>query len=330
MKKWIAVGVAEGILLIAFFLAALFHKDVNIQIPQEEMLLSRIIDEEETREPGAYVDKSYDGYSFSIGPDMLTLDRGYYLVTIDYQTNIESGCVSTVTSPDFREASIRTDTVPLLMEKDQISYRIFIRDDGMEVCIENREWSDQQDGYLLIKGVSVRTYAGSQWYAFFALLALCILLNVTIICWRKYKSKLESKQQRFIFIMLIFTILAASFAQGVGYLFGGHDLDFHLKRIEGIKEGLLEGIFPVKIQPLWLHENGYAVGVFYGDLLLYIPAILRIVGFSIQWAYQIYVFMINVGTVIISYFCFSRIARNSYIGLGACILYVMSMYRLNI
>lgn len=68
MKKWIAVGVAEGILLIAFFLAALFYKDVNIQIPQEEMLLSRIIDEEETREPGAYVDKSYDGYSFSIGP----------------------------------------------------------------------------------------------------------------------------------------------------------------------------------------------------------------------------------------------------------------------
>ena len=329
MKKWIAVGVAEGILLIAFFLAALFHKDVNIQIPQEEMLLYRIIGEEETREPGAYVDKSYDGYSFSIGPDMLTLDRGYYLVTIDYQTNIESGCVSTVTSSDFREASIRTDTVPLLMEKDQISYRIFIRDDGMEVYIENREWSDQPDGYLLIEGVKIQTFSGSQWYSFFVLLVIFLLTNLVLYLRKKYRYRWESKQQRFVFAMIAVIITMTCFAQGMDYLIEGQDLDFHLKRIEGIKEGLLNGNFPVKIYPLWLHENGYAAGVFYGDLFLYIPAVLRIIGFSIQTAYQIYLFLINVGTVIISYLCFKKMARNVYIGLIACMVYSLTIYRLN-
>ena len=259
----------------------------------------------------------------------MTLDRGYYLVTVDYETNIERGCVSTVTTPDFRDSSVRVDEVPIVKEKNQISYRIFIRDDGLKVNIENREWSNQQDGWLLIKEIGIRTYAGSQWYSFLTLLIGCVLLNTALYAREKYQNKLAGKQQRFVFVMLVFTILAACLAQGTGYLFDGHDLDFHLKRIEGLKEGLLQGDFPVKIHPLWLHDNGYAVGVFYGDLLLYIPALLRIIGFSIQSSYQFYAFMITVGTVLISYFCFSRMAKSAYIGLAACIIYVMSMYRLN-
>ncbi len=35
----------------------------------------------------------------------------------------------------------------------------------------------------------------------------------------------------------------------------GHDLNFHLYRIEGIKDGILSGQFPVRIHPT--HNNGY-------------------------------------------------------------------------
>lgn len=166
-KKWIALGILEGILLIIFFIKAVSYQEVNIQIPQDDMRLYRTIDGEEVSEPSAYVDKSYEGGAFYIGPEIVNLDGGYYLVTVDYETNIESGCISTVTSPDSREASIRADEVPLIREKNQVSYRIYIRDNGLKVNIENREWSNQQDGWLLIKGISIRTYDGAQWYLFF-------------------------------------------------------------------------------------------------------------------------------------------------------------------
>lgn len=328
-KKWIALGILEGILLIIFFIKAVSYQEVNIQIPQDDMRLYRTIDGEEVSEPSAYVDKSYDGGGFYIGPEIVTLDRGYYLVTVDYETNIESGCISTVTSPDSREASIRADEVPLIREKNQVSYRIYIRDDGMRVNVENREWSSQQDGWLLIKGISIQTYERSQWYHFFTFLSVCILLNVALYIRKKYQDKFESRQQRLVVVILVIVIIVTCFAQGMDYLIGGQDLDFHLKRIEGIKEGLLNREFPVKIYPLWLWENGYASGVLYGDLLLYIPAILRIIGFSVQTAYQIYLVLINVGTVIISYLCFKRMAKDAYIGLCACIVYSLAIYRLN-
>ena len=48
----------------------------------------------------------------------------------------------------------------------------------------------------------------------------------------------------------------------------GQDLGFHLMRIEGIAEGLENGVFPVKMQGLWMEGYGYPVSVYYGDFLL--------------------------------------------------------------
>ena len=62
---------------------------------------------------------------------------------------------------------------------------------------------------------------------------------------------------------------------------GGHDISFHLMRIEGLAEGLKMGQFPVKIQPAWYEGFGYGCSVFYGDLFLYIPACLRLLGVSL-------------------------------------------------
>ena len=46
---------------------------------------------------------------------------------------------------------------------------------------------------------------------------------------------------------------------------------------------------------------GYPISVYYGDILLYIPALLRLMGFSVTQCFKFYILMINIGTVVCSY-----------------------------
>ncbi len=107
------------------------------------------------------------------------------------------------------------------------------------------------------------------------------------------------------------------------------DLDFHLKRIVAIAEGLRSGIFPVKIYPGGNNGYGYAAGVFYPDLFLYLPAILYILGVKLRTAYVIYGFAVSLLTYIISVFCFRRMTEDKVIASVTAALYTSGIYRLN-
>lgn len=110
---------------------------------------------------------------------------------------------------------------------------------------------------------------------------------------------------------------------GAGY----QDLAFHLSRIEGIKEGLLAGKFPVMMQSVWMEGKGYPVSIFYGDALLYFPALLRIVGVPVIAAYKLFVLVLNVATALVSYVCFDKMFKSKpAASLGVC-LYMTASYR---
>ena len=66
----------------------------------------------------------------------------------------------------------------------------------------------------------------------------------------------------------------------------GADWRFHLSRIEGIAQGLRDGQFPVRIYSQAKDGYGYAPSLFYGELFLYFPAVLRLLGMSVQGAYR--------------------------------------------
>lgn len=106
------------------------------------------------------------------------------------------------------------------------------------------------------------------------------------------------------------------------------DLQFHLSRIEGIKDGLKAGQFPVMLESNWLNGRGYPVGIFYGDLLLYLPALLRLVGIPVVAVYKIFVVLINLVTVLAAYICFGKIFKDRTAGAVSAILYVTASYRL--
>ncbi|MCR5097716.1 MAG: hypothetical protein K6B14_02070 [Lachnospiraceae bacterium] len=108
----------------------------------------------------------------------------------------------------------------------------------------------------------------------------------------------------------------------------GQDLGFHINRIEGIYLELKNGIFPVRMQSFWMDGYGYPVSIYYGDILLYLPAMLRLLGVPVVAAYKFFLLIINIITVLVAYRCFSRITADSFLGALAAFVYSTSNYRL--
>lgn len=90
----------------------------------------------------------------------------------------------------------------------------------------------------------------------------------------------------------------------------------------------MAGYFPVRLEPQWVHGHGYANGIFYCGTLLLFPALLRIIGFPVTFSYNCYCIALNIATVLIAYYSFSRIFRDKYIGVVGSALYTLSVFRI--
>lgn len=108
----------------------------------------------------------------------------------------------------------------------------------------------------------------------------------------------------------------------------GHDLTFHLSRIEAIKEGLILGDFPIRIYPLYLNDYGYANGIFYPDLFLYIPAIFCILGLNVIVSYKLFILICTICTAISMYWCVKEIFKSKNAAIISMFLYTLSSYRI--
>ena len=108
----------------------------------------------------------------------------------------------------------------------------------------------------------------------------------------------------------------------------GHDMFFHLMRIAGLAEGFKSGQFPVRIQPGWYNGYGYATSIFYGDVFLWFPAALHLIGISLQTAYKLFVLVCNIATFFVAYFSFRGILKKDWIAFVGATWYTISLYRL--
>ena len=73
---------------------------------------------------------------------------------------------------------------------------------------------------------------------------------------------------------------------------------------------------------------GYAPSLFYGELFLYFPAVLRLLGMSVQGAYRTYVMVVQALTAGISFFSFRQMFRHNKTALLGSILYMMAPYHI--
>lgn len=168
--------------------------------------------------------------------------------------------------------------------------------------------------------------------AYLAMVALVLvaadLVALAVVYDKKHGAEINYQSRRRVFFVLLGITVVSSIPLFTNYIMDGHDISFHLFRIEGIRDGLAEGQFPVRIHPNTLYGYGYANPQFYPELLLYFPALLRLCGFSIIAAYKTFLFCLNGLTAFLSYHSFRKIFDSRKLGLLGSGLYTLSLYRL--
>ena len=111
------------------------------------------------------------------------------------------------------------------------------------------------------------------------------------------------------------------------YVFG-HDVEFHFARIEGMAIGLADGQFPVRINGFPFNGYGEMSPIFYPNLFLYIPALLRLSGCSFVVAYNIFFILINLSTALLTYRAFNLLLNDVRKAATIAMLYTGFFYRL--
>ena len=105
-----------------------------------------------------------------------------------------------------------------------------------------------------------------------------------------------------------------------------HDLTFQLSRISSIADAFKLGEIP-RVYPNYFEGYGYANGLFYGDILLYIPALLVVLGMKVVTAYKWFLLVLTIATMASIYYCTKTMIKSRYASLIAVILCTLSSYR---
>ncbi len=158
-----------------------------------------------------------------------------------------------------------------------------------------------------------------------ALLAGAVMTVLLALSWDDSR---RGRERRFDAAVIVGAAVFASMPLLWQGIYGGHDLHFHLNRIEGIAAGLRAGQFPVRIHASTLLGYGYAAPQFYPEWFLYIPAVMRNLGVSLAMAVRLCEMSINLLTALSAYACGRRLFAERKIALGASVLYTLCMYRL--
>jgi len=250
----------------------------------------------------------------------LNLMWGTYEVALNYTSPTD---LDLFTVSALRQPFIRNGQTVLPADRQQVLFSFELSDSCEQVAFA----CDLPQG-TSIHSITVHkagTGVFSRDLAAYALLAGGVLSMLLILSWDI--SPLGRLRRRDAMI-IVMTALFASMPLLFKGIYDGHDLFFHLNRIEGIAAGLRAGQFPVSIHASTLLGYGYAAPQFYPEVFLYLPAILRNLGVSLAACVRIFSMLIHLAAAAACYFSARAVMGSRRIALGAMMLYVLSSYRL--
>lgn len=261
----------------------------------------------------------------------MSLPAGHYRVTLDYryepgrtEEEIERRSSVYFTAEEEMSVSGERAWVNVQAQQDTVVLNVDYVSDTIRLVADN------DGGIFTIGNVEIRqdmAYAWAcvlGWFVVFALVDLALVLLVP----GSPKALRDADLRGCLWLLGAVTVLTcvpllmnSGGAQGA-------DWRFHLSRIEGIAQGLREGQFPVRVYSQAKDGYGYAPSLFYGELFLYFPAVLRLLGMSVQGAYRTYAIAVQALTAGISFFSFRQMFRHNKTALVGSILYMLAPYHI--
>ena len=261
----------------------------------------------------------------------MSLPAGHYRVALDYRyepsrtaEEIDHRAGVYFTAAEAMSVSGEQGCVDVLTQQDTVVLNVNYASDTVRLVANN------DGGIFTLGNVEIRqdmVYAWAcvlGWLVLFVLVDLALLLLVPA----SPKALRDADLRGCLWLLAGVTLLTC-----VPLLMNsggcqGADWRFHLARIEGIAQGLREGQFPVRIYSQAKNGYGYAPSLFYGEAFLYFPAVLRLLGMSVQGAYRTYVMVIQALTAGISFFSFRQMFRHNKTALLGSILYMLAPYHI--
>lgn len=285
--------------------------------------------------PGWYVDNSIDmpEGKLTLVTSPVNLHFGSFNVTLKYATNDETNTYSAISTYNTWPVNTGHSDTALSAEfsaesgcfddmcntRSNATYRLdsIQNVDGYQVC-----FNYAGNGYLYVNGIEIHETNSFKNAFLFWTIALYLLFLVFYTVLRRHKDAGKYA------VILAGLFLLSSLPLTGTYLKNGHDLPFHLARIDGMVAAISDGQFPVRLSYLWNSGYGYATSVFYSDFFLIIPALLRMIGMTVQGAYKVYVLVINAATCLIAFACFEKIFHDRKASVLGAVAYALLPYRI--
>ncbi|MCR4649970.1 MAG: hypothetical protein K5776_12930 [Lachnospiraceae bacterium] len=262
-----------------------------------------------------------NGNECDIVSKTFALPRGVYRIALNYKTDADQKNTVKVTAGQASYNSVRTNPVVLYSGKNQTDYLCYITEKNNDLSFDihySGEGSIEVYGAIIKKtNIFAREFI-------FTLLVLFVIIDVA---WVLYNKGFFDRERNIRILLLSGCVSVSCIPLMTDYMMSGSDYIYHLLRIEGVKDGILAGCFPVRIYPEWVYGYGYIDAVMYGNFFLYIPALFRLIGFDVTASYKMFVVVINILTVMSSYVCFKKMTGDRKAALLGTYLFVLMPYR---
>ena len=272
---------------------------------------------------GTHVFEAGAAVSEAVLYEGISLSPGIYEVRLQYQTDTSFKNLCFVTDSSGK---LQTNYEELFQNRNETSFRMWLwgETDSLRVTVSYGGDGNLTTGRLILQESDVL------WTRLLVILwGITIAFLSVLIVIRYDKIRGISKESKHAIIGVLVIAMIASIPYLHGYMKGGGDLVYHLHRIKGVKDGILSGQFPIRLEPEWLFGHGYANSVLYCNTFLYIPAVLQLLGFTVSESYNAYCIVLNFATAAISCYCFGKIFKNMHIGIICSALYTLSIFRIN-
>ncbi|MDR2954599.1 MAG: hypothetical protein LBV43_05920 [Prevotella sp.] len=138
---------------------------------------------------------------------------------------------------------------------------------------------------------------------------------------------MRDKKKFFLFFLLILTLLSVLMTCYYLPLPYGHDITFHIKRLDVLMESLRNHTFPIYMDNEVASGYGYPIKFFYSDFLLLPSALIGLFSDALS-AYIILIFILTILCGIFTYHAVNIVYKNTYVAALGAILYTFSPYRL--
>lgn len=244
------------------------------------------------------------------------LNRGSYTAQIVYQAEADDSVL------ELWEQNSKVAAWPLDPRQSKVTADFTLSKDAKEIRLQVNYGGT---GSFTIKQLSLspHTVFYTDTYFFMVLFLACSLVMWMYVV----QGRAHLTQERLTdFCVILGVALLATTPMMQTYLYNGDDLCYHLARLEGLKDGILDGQIPVNILPEGMQGNGY-LNAMYPYLFLYIGAFLRICRVSLGLSYKMLIFLANIGSAVSAYIAVKSMCKSRRSVILAVVLYTLMPYR---